>query len=159
VDKSSKNVLTEVSFEKILEDIRESLLPALNETQGKLEIGCMFDIQAQLTQMKYLMTQLIGNTFYYRKRNIPPVIKVWMEPSAKNQTCGIYVQDNGIGIDEKIVETVFWSSNIPNELPHRFGLLLCRKIVESHGGSITVKRFENEGSVFIVELPYHAYLT
>lgn len=152
--KQPKLALTEINMAEVFEEIRESLIYALDDTQGRMDIGTTFSIQAVPAEIKYLMFHLVENAFYYRKKDTPPVIKVWMEASIQNQTCEIYVQDNGIGIDEKIVEAIFWSCSDTESYPDTgYGLKLCRQIVEGRGGSITVKRFSGEGTLFIVEVP------
>jgi signal transduction histidine kinase len=34
-----------------------------------------------------------------------------------------------------------------------FGLAICKRIIEAHGGTITVKNAKNKGTTFIVSLP------
>ncbi|MGO9690735.1 MAG: sensor histidine kinase, partial [Syntrophobacteraceae bacterium] len=69
----------------------------------------------------------------------------------------IFVEDNGIGFDEKYIERIF----MPFQRLHGrsayegtgMGLAICRRIVERYGGSITAKGKPGEGSTFIITLP------
>ena len=72
--------------------------------------------------------------------------------------CRIYVSDNGIGFDQKYSDKVFKMFTRLNPKSHiegtGIGLALCKKIVEMHDGTITVKSKEDEGATFIVSLPF-----
>jgi signal transduction histidine kinase len=67
------------------------------------------------------------------------------------------VQDEGIGFDEKYLDRIF----APFQRLHGrnefegtgMGLAICRKIAESHWGSITAESAVGQGAVFIVTLP------
>jgi light-regulated signal transduction histidine kinase (bacteriophytochrome) len=69
----------------------------------------------------------------------------------------IFVEDNGIGFDQKYAEDIF---GMFKRLHHEsefsgtgIGLALCKKIVEQHHGVISAQSIVNEGSKFIVSLP------
>jgi hypothetical protein len=69
----------------------------------------------------------------------------------------IFVDDNGIGFNEKALGKIF----APFQRLHGrseyegvgMGLAICKKIVERHGGEITAKSELGRGSTFIVTLP------
>jgi len=69
----------------------------------------------------------------------------------------VTVKDNGIGIPEKHLLTIFaplrrlWGADRYEGTG--LGLALCQKIVERHGGSIWCTSIEGEGSQFHVRLP------
>ena len=73
------------------------------------------------------------------------------------ERCQIFIEDNGIGFDEKYLDRIF---NAFQRLHGRseyegtgMGLAICRKIVERHDGYITARSLSGCGSTFIVTLP------
>jgi signal transduction histidine kinase len=73
--------------------------------------------------------------------------------------CKIFVEDNGIGFDEKYLSRIlqpFQRLNTSAEFEGTgIGLSICRAIAERHGGSITAKSQPGHGATFIVTLPVH----
>jgi len=65
----------------------------------------------------------------------------------------IAVIDRGSGIDPKNLESIFnpFFTTKPGGIG--LGLAICSKIVDEHGGQITVESAPGEGSVFHVVLP------
>jgi signal transduction histidine kinase len=71
--------------------------------------------------------------------------------------CEIIVEDNGMGFDEKHVDRVFKPfQRLHGRTEYEgtgMGLAICRKIVDRHGGIITVRPVPGEGARFIINLP------
>lgn len=71
--------------------------------------------------------------------------------------CRIYVEDNGIGFDQKFAEEIFdMFVRLHGNKEYEgtgIGLALCKQIVEHHQGYISALSKENEGSTFIISLP------
>jgi len=65
------------------------------------------------------------------------------------------VADNGCGMDEETKKKLFTSFFTSKEgRGTGLGLLNTQKIVQEHGGTITVNSQLGEGSTFIIRLPY-----
>ena len=65
------------------------------------------------------------------------------------------VSDNGAGMDEKILRQLF--NSFFSTKGHRgtgLGLMVTRKLIEEHKGTISVTSRLNEGTTFTVRLPY-----
>jgi light-regulated signal transduction histidine kinase (bacteriophytochrome) len=81
----------------------------------------------------------------------------YFHPVNGNTYYRITVSDNGIGFDEKHSQEIF---KVFKRL-HSYqefegtgvGLSICKKIIEKHGGFITVKSAVDKGSTFIIGLP------
>jgi len=73
----------------------------------------------------------------------------------------ITVSDNGIGIASEALSKLFDTTQIystrgtANEKGTGFGLLLCKKFVEKHGGEIHIKSESGKGSEFKFTLPFN----
>ena len=65
----------------------------------------------------------------------------------------ILVNDNGCGIPQDHLEDIFEPFKTYKTDGTGLGLALAKRIVESHGGSLSVSSIENTGSTFTVKLP------
>ncbi|HUV31512.1 MAG TPA: ATP-binding protein [Acidobacteriota bacterium] len=65
----------------------------------------------------------------------------------------VEVSDNGTGMASEVQEKIFALHFSTKKGGHGLGLHNCRKILELHGGDITVHSKENEGSVFRIVIP------
>ncbi|MEP7264313.1 MAG: HAMP domain-containing sensor histidine kinase [Bacteroidota bacterium] len=98
---------------------------------------------------------LIDNANKYSPEN--PYIKV--ATANVGEMLLITVKDNGIGmskeVQRKIFETFFraQTGNIHDVKGFGLGLSYVKAIVESHGGTISVRSEQDKGSTFTIELP------
>jgi PAS domain S-box-containing protein len=121
---------------------------------GKIVISEMPVIEADSSQMNRLFLNLIGNAVKYAG---PEKLLIRIYSGKDDFFCRIYVEDNGIGFEEKYLDRIF----SPFQRLHGrtefygtgMGLAICRKIVERHAGSITARSSPGKGSTFVVTLP------
>jgi PAS domain S-box-containing protein len=107
-------------------------------------------------QLIQLFQNLIENAIKYR-REIPPVIRVNCIRSGKEWQ--VSVIDNGVGIPESFFGRIFEpfqrlrNAKIPGS---GLGLATCKRIVERHGGRISVQSEQGEGSTFVFTIPAYS---
>ncbi len=65
----------------------------------------------------------------------------------------IEIQDTGKGISEDALPKIFDPFYTTKEEGTGLGLSICQKIIQDHGGILSVKSIVNEGSLFTVILP------
>ncbi len=68
----------------------------------------------------------------------------------------IKIEDDGCGIDEKIVEKIFEEGVTMGKEEGSgsgLGLAISKKIIESHGGMLSVKSELDKGSMFVIKIP------
>ena len=63
------------------------------------------------------------------------------------------VKDNGPGIEESVREKLLTHRVTTKPQGHGYGLPICRKIVEDHGGSIRIESSKTTGTRFVLTFP------
>jgi signal transduction histidine kinase len=117
-------------------------------------------LEADRNQMIQIFQNLIGNALKFHGSSSPPRIKIFARPvegAEEVEAYRIFVEDNGVGFDEKYLDRIF----VPFQRLHGrieyegvgMGLAICKKVLERHGGTITAKSAPGKGSTFIIDLP------
>ena len=65
----------------------------------------------------------------------------------------IWVRDTGRGMSKEELEKIFSRGFTTKESGHGMGLSICRKIIDSHGGTIQVESELNKWTIFRIKLP------
>lgn len=105
--------------------------------------------------LKHIVINLIDNAIKYSRLNGEICVRCYKRDS---KAC-IEVEDNGIGINSEQAQKIFEPFYRVDKHRSReaggagLGLSLVKKLVEKHGGSISVKSKLNEGSIFCVVFP------
>ena len=115
-----------------------------------------FEIFADHQKIQQILYNLISNAIKYSpENNQVDITAVCNEKSFK-----IAVHDNGIGIDKKYHGKIFAkfvqldSAYTKKESSTGLGLTITKELVELHGGKISVISEVNNGSTFVVEIPF-----
>jgi len=154
-----------VNLEKVTREVLSDLEVSIEQSGATIEIDDLPEIDADPTQMRQLMQNLIGNALKFHHKDTSPFIKISAQTSENHSNdngngrlCEIMVRDNGIGFDEKYLDRIF---TVFQRLHGRtdyegsgVGLAVCRKIAERHHGTITAESSPDKGSTFIVVLPF-----
>jgi light-regulated signal transduction histidine kinase (bacteriophytochrome) len=165
VDKPS---FVECDINGLISDILVEMDEELRTKKAKVIVDKLPNLFVNPNLIKPLFHNLIGNALKYQKKNIDPEVKITSDitgsvngkiKDTNNKYCRIFIEDNGIGFDQKYAEEIF---GMFKRLHHNtefegtgIGLALCKKIVEQHRGYISARSKVNEGSTFIVSIPLH----
>ena len=124
------------------------------------EIFQIFKVRAlELYIEKEKITQVISNLVENAVKYSPVGADIGVEVSLVNAEAEIVVSDNGYGISkddqERIFEKFFRSRTEENwEVPGTgLGLSLVKRIVDMHGGSVSLDSEPGEGTSFTILLP------
>ena len=122
-------------------------------------------IEGNAEQLSKTIMSLLSNAIYaIEKKAARPEIKTQSTPfspeiALRTSTNKKYVQvsiyDNGIGIENTIIDKVFdpFFTTKPTGEASGVGLYLSREIIQNHGGDISVKSVKNEYSEFTFIIP------
>ncbi len=146
--------LLETSSEEALQQALINLRGAIQESRAQITHDPLPPVLADEMQLVQLFQNLVGNAIKYQKPGVPKIHISAVKSGGKQWTFA--VKDNGLGIDPQYFERIF---GMFQRLHKReefagtgIGLAICKKIVERHGGTISVESQPGEGSTFSFEL-------
>ncbi|MGC1482473.1 MAG: PAS domain S-box protein, partial [Candidatus Acidiferrum sp.] len=142
--------LLEISSEETLQQALINLRGAIAESGALVTHDRLPQVLADEMQLVQLFQNLVGNAIKYQNRGIP---KVHISAARNGGMKWMFsVKDNGLGIDSQYFERIF---GMFQRLHKReefagtgIGLAICKKIVERHGGTISVESQPGQGSTF-----------
>lgn len=149
---TQKHDIEVLNLNNILDITITGLKELIAEKKAEIKvIPPMPTIRANGTKMKQLFQNLINNAIKFHKPNEAPIIQI--ECKELSRAWQFKVRDNGIGILPEFKEKIF----VLFKKLHRrgeyegtgLGLAICKKIVEQHGGEITVNSMLGSGAIFI----------
>jgi PAS domain S-box-containing protein len=142
--------LRDISSEDALRQALQNLRGVIQESGALVTHEPLPTVMADEIQLIQLFQNLVGNAIKYQNPGIPQVQIAASRNGAKRWTFS--VQDNGLGIEPQYFEKIF---GMFQRLHKReefagtgIGLAICKKIVERHGGRISVESKFGVGSTF-----------
>ncbi|NND85125.1 MAG: hypothetical protein HKN46_08250 [Acidimicrobiia bacterium] len=152
VDRSEKRVET-VPIKAVVDQVVDDF--ADRGSRDAVQTTALPTLEADPSQMYLLFANLISNSLKYAHPDRPPQIVV-SGHSLGDGLHEITVTDNGMGFDPTVASRLFepFERGSTGALEGSgIGLAVCRRIVETHGGSIRADSAEGMGSTFTVRLP------
>ena len=147
--------LRDTSSEHALQKALANLRGAIEGSGALVTHDPLPTVLADEMQLTQLFQNLVGNAIKYQNPGIPRVHIAAVRNGGKEWTFS--VKDNGLGIDPQYFQRIF---GMFQRLHKReefagtgIGLAICKKIVERHGGSISVESEPGHGSTFRFALP------
>ena len=142
------------NLENILKEALLNLQEAIKESGAMITYDKLPTLKVDKTQFLQLFQNLISNAIKFRKEE-PPRIQIGAKFDGKEWL--FFVQDNGIGIEEKYFDrlyNIFYRLHTKDEYPGTgIGLPICKKIVNRYGGKIWVESEFGKGSTFFFNIP------
>jgi PAS domain S-box-containing protein len=142
--------LRDISSEDALRQALQNLRGVIQESGALVTHDPLPSVMADEIQLIQLFQNLVGNAIKYQNPGIPQVQIAATRNGRKKWTFS--VKDNGLGIEPQYFERIF---GMFQRLHKReefagtgIGLAICKKIVERHGGRISVESKLGLGSTF-----------
>jgi light-regulated signal transduction histidine kinase (bacteriophytochrome) len=150
-----KEEYQEVQLAHVVQMAQDNIQNFTQSKNAKIEIATLPTIYAHPEQMTRLFESLIENGILYNKSENPKVsISSKQLPNSSYQ---VLVSDNGIGVGKEHFEKIFKIfKRLHTQVEYQgsgVGLAKCKKIVELHGGIISLQSQVGKGTTFYIKLP------
>ncbi len=100
-------------------------------------------------QMQQVLLNLLNNSVEAYEE---ATIKIETKYYPSKELVQIVLSDNGPGIEQEVLKKLLKSKITTKPDGHGYGLPICRKIIENHGGTMSVKSAVNKGATFFFTL-------
>ena len=120
-----------------------------------LHLSVLPKVQADASMIEQVVVNLLSNAIKYSSKKQNPVVTVWAEQTNENVT--FFFKDNGAGFDMKNYQRLFGAFQRLHGASEfegtGVGLMLVKRIIEKHGGTIAATAKVDEGATFYFTLP------
>ena len=105
------------------------------------------ELTADPKMIEQILINLLQNAGHALEKTKKP--SVWLHARLNNRGRTIIeIEDNGCGIDSETVEKIFVPFFTTKREGSGVGLALTRQVMIAHGGAVTYKRRDHDGSIF-----------
>jgi two-component system, LuxR family, sensor kinase FixL len=129
---------------------------SIEEKKAVIQVEKLPEIEVHPGQFKQLFQNLISNSLKFSREGEAPWIEIKSHLLPDNRA-ELLVSDNGIGFESHYSEKIFvMFQRLHSRSEYEgtgIGLALCKKIVESHNGTITARSEKGTGTTFIIRIP------
>lgn len=141
---------TACNCNEVIYKVKERCASLINETQANISYPQLPVIWGDQEQITMLFYHLMHNALTYRKTDIPPEISISCEDN--NQSWIFSFADNGIGIKSNLSDKIFQVLRRGVSKKEYdgmgIGLAIAKKIIQRHGGHISLDTESNNETIF-----------
>ncbi|MFE3638545.1 ATP-binding protein [Streptomyces sp. NPDC059168] len=144
-----------VDLESVMDKVLDDLSVTIEETNAEITHEPLPTVVGDATQLGMLWQNLLSNAIKFRSPDRSPRVRVGAVCEAGEWTFS--VTDNGIGIAPEFHDKVFvlfQRLHTKDAYPGTgIGLAMCKKVVEFHGGTISIDADHTTGTRVVFTLP------
>lgn len=139
-----------ISLQELITTVLKTVPIPENITVQVHNSGDLFEVKADPQLLKRVLINLLTNAVQAMPHGGDLTIATHVDSSG---LVSISVKDTGLGIPEKIRSQIFTPLFTTKPRGQGFGLAVCKRVIEAHGGTITYESVEGKGTEFIIKLP------
>ena len=150
--------LQAVSFEGVVAEAKGQLQASIDSSNAEVIVdGQLPSVRAHFATLRQVVANLLSNALKFASLDVRPEIRIWAE--LRQGMVRLWVQDNGIGIDEEYQTRIFQAferlHGIERYPGTGIGLAIVQRATERMGGRCGVESTLGQGSRFWVEYPQY----
>jgi PAS domain S-box-containing protein len=148
-------MVADVDVEALVREVLDDLAPAAVDRQIKVSVGPLPRARADLSALRQVFTNLLGNAFKFTRPRAVAQIEVRGE-ALGNET--VYsVRDNGVGFEPQYAQKLFGIFQRLHDVDEfegtGIGLGIVKRIVDKHDGRVWAEGATGKGATFYFALP------
>ncbi len=136
----------------IMDTLKEVKMPANVKAQTLLAANAQ-TVLADYQRLKRVFFNLFNNAVQAMPEGGTLTIKTAQKSLKGKKTIVVTVEDTGDGIPDHVKGKIFRPLFTTKSKGQGFGLAVCKRVIETHGGTISFESEAGKGTRFIVELP------
>ncbi|MBS7268681.1 MAG: MEDS domain-containing protein, partial [Candidatus Freyarchaeota archaeon] len=137
-------------------DLKQVISHTLSNIKVPQNIKTHIEIEKEFPVLKVdpiMMKRVFSNLITNAIQAMPNGGKLTIKASKNKETISIDISDTGEGIPEENLTKIFQPLFTTKSKGQGLGLSVCKRLVEAHGGDITVKSMVGKGSTFTIRIP------
>jgi signal transduction histidine kinase len=146
-------------FDKIIREVVEYLKPQKRYRDIAIKIDRLASdvpFEADGTQIQQLLYNLFNNAADATKGSDHREIIVSVNKPSDGSTFTVTIKDTGEGIEPALLEKAFKEKFTTKKSGHGFGLIVCNRIIENHGGQLRIDSTPGQGTAISIDFPLRA---
>ncbi len=151
-----ETVFEAVDLNTVFSELEADLQGDVRAQNAQLVIDPMPAVDGAPTQLRLLFQNILSNAIKFRHPDRTPVVTVTQRQATPADMVEIAISDNGVGIAKAHFERIFGlfqRLHTYDEYPGTgLGLTLCKRIVATHGGKISLTSNVGHGTELVVSL-------
>ncbi len=145
-----------IMFDKLLEEVIDYLSPQKRFDGIRIDFKpCAQEIpfNADSTHIQQLLYNLFNNAADAMTEKDIKDISVTTNIVEDKNIFKVIIKDTGVGFDPENLKKAFQNKFTTKPTGHGFGLLVCKRIIESHNGHLHVDSVPSEGTTISIDFP------
>ena len=143
-----------VDFNTLIYDVIEYLKPQKRFRDVSIEVDTFnsaMPIEVDTTHIQQVLYNVFNNAADAMINCSTKEIRVSTYLDKDRDKCTLTIRDTGCGFEQKNLDKAFNEKFTTKADGHGFGLLVCKRIIESHNGQINIESNPGQGTSVIIE--------
>lgn len=149
-------VIQPVNFTDLTSEVKDTIrfLPGFDQIGHSINVNQQGVFKSDIIKLRIILNNLITNAVKFKDPK-KPAHNFTLNIDADSNICKIIISDNGIGIREKDLDSIFkmFYRASGNTSGSGIGLYIVREAIAKLNGSIEVRSVYGEGATFEITLP------
>jgi signal transduction histidine kinase/CheY-like chemotaxis protein len=145
-----------VFFDRLIAEVVDYLKPQKRFRDVNICLAPITDplpFEADSVHIQQVLYNLFNNAADAMAASDRKEIAVHTSINSDQETFRVTIRDTGAGIQPEHLKKVFHEKFTTKEKGHGFGLVVCKRIIESHKGNISIESTPGEGTSISIDFP------